>query len=176
MSDPKFKELINSLELTEDNRLMLGTVPMILMPRWFFVGIMNRVVERAGRETAAGIYYDAGYQGAYDWGKVQLEAGLTGRAVMEQYLGSMTSRGWGRFEIVAMDIPAGRGTFRVHDSALALELGAAGAEACLWHPGAMAGCFQVILDHQGIDLKVRGRETSCLAHGAACCESVVEPD
>ena len=172
----KFQELAQGIELTGDNRLMLGEVPMVLMPRWFFVGIMKRVVAEVGVETAVRIYSGAGWEGAYNWAMVQLKAGLTGRAVMEQYLGSMTSRGWGRFEIMEMDLEQGRGRFRWHNSALALELGQTGREVCLWGPGAMAGGMQAILEHMGSDLKLAGWEDSCLSAGNDYCEIIVTPE
>jgi predicted hydrocarbon binding protein len=170
-----FQELKDKLELTLDSRLMLGSVEMILMPRWFFVGIMKRVVREAGKEAATRIYYGAGYEGAYNWGQVQIEQGLSGREVMEQYLGSMTHRGWGRFEIVDLDLERGRGLFRFHNSAVALEYGSREDEVCLWVPGALAGAFQVILDQKESGLKVQGREKGCLAQGEEYCEFVVEP-
>ncbi len=108
-----FRELINRLELTDDNRLILDTVLMVFMPRWFFVGILKRVVAEAGTDTAAKIYYQDGYEGAYNWSKVQIDKGLRGSAVMEQYFGSMTSWGWGRLEIISLDEANGRGVFRL---------------------------------------------------------------
>ena len=60
-----FQELKNQLVLDADNRVMLGSVAMILMPAWFFTGILQRVVKEAGSETAKKIYYNAGYDGAY---------------------------------------------------------------------------------------------------------------
>jgi predicted hydrocarbon binding protein len=170
-----FKELINRLELTDNNQLELDTVPMILMPRWFFVGIMQRVVAEAGSDTASKIYYAAGYEGAYNWSKVQIEKGLRGSDILQQYLGSMTHRGWGHFEILHFDESTGRGSFRLHNSALALELGRAGEAGCLWVPGALAGSMQVILEHNGSALKVRGKETQCLSTGGPFCEYIVEP-
>jgi len=171
-----FEELINRLELTNDNRLVLDTVPMVLMPRWFFVGILKRVVAEAGADTAARIYYQAGYEGAYNWSRVQTDKGLKGSAVMEQYLGSMTSRGWGRFEIISLDEANGRGVFRLHNSALALELDRTEAAGCLWVPGALAGSMQVISGFEDDSLKIRGREVQCLATGAPYCEYIVGPD
>jgi predicted hydrocarbon binding protein len=168
-------ELLDQLEWTEDDRLMLGPVPMVLLPRWFFVGIMRRVVRDAGSDVAARVYADAGFEGAYNWARVQLAAGLSGRAVMEQYLGSMTCRGWGRFEIETFDPETGRGVFRFHNSALALEMGETGQPVCLWTSGAMAGGVQAILDSEGIDIRVRGKEVECRSAGAHCCRIVVEP-
>jgi predicted hydrocarbon binding protein len=172
----KFEQLLGQLELTGDNRLMLGPVAMVLMPRWFFVGIMKRVVQEAGPEVADRVYSGAGYEGAYNWAKVQMAEGLSGRAVMEQYLGSMSCRGWGRFEIEAFEPAAGRGVFSFQNSALALELGSTGQAVCLWTAGAMAGGMQAILDAEGVDLKVSGREVECLSAGAECCRIVVEPE
>ena len=172
----KFQELAKGIELTADDRLMLGEVAMVLMPRWFFVGIMKRVLDEAGPEMAARIYSGAGWEGAYNWAKVQIKAGLSGRQVMEQYLGSMTARGWGRFEIVELDLDKGFGRFRWHNSALALELGQTGKEVCLWGPGAMSGGMQAILEHNGSDLTVSGREVSCRSAGHDYCEIVVEPE
>ncbi len=172
----KFHELARDIELTRDDRLMLGEVAMVLMPRWFFVGIMKRVLDEAGSEAAARIYSGAGWEGAYNWAKVQIRAGLNGREVMEQYLGSMTSRGWGRFEIVELDLERGLGRFRWHNSALALELGQTGKEVCLWGPGAMAGGMQAILEHRGSGLTVKGKEVLCKSAGNEYCEIVVEPE
>jgi len=171
-----FKELINRLELTDDNRLTLDTVPMVLMPRWFFVGILKRVVAEAGVDAAAKIYYQAGYEGAYNWSKVQIDKGLSGSAVMEQYLGSMTNRGWGRFEIISLDEANGRGVFRLHNSALALELEQTEVVSCLWVPGALAGSMQVISGLKDDSLKIRGREVQCLSTGAPFCEYIVLPE
>ncbi len=171
----ELKELLDQLELNDDNRLMLGEVAMIMMPAWFFSGILKRVKDYAGKEVASKVYYNAGWEGAYNWSKVQMERGLTGRDVMAQYLGSMTVRGWGKFEIVEFDQAAGKGLIRYHNSAVALQQGNIGEEVCLWVPGAMAGAFQAILEEEGIDLKVRGRETGCLSQGKDFCEFVVEP-
>lgn len=171
----QFEQLKNQLVLTGDNRLMLGSVAMILMPAWFFTGIVQRVATEAGAETAAKIYYDAGYDGAYQWGKVQIEAGLTGREIMEQYLGSMSQRGWGRFEIVKFDANRGTGRFRLYNSAVALSYGVVNLAVCIWVPGALAGAMQIILDHAEKEIRVNGKETQCFSQGQTYCEFAVRP-
>jgi len=170
-----FNRIKDRLTLTEDNRLMLSEVPMILTPRWFFVGIMKRVAEKAGSDIASEIYYEAAFDGAYKWAKVQMESGLKGRAVVEQYLGSMTHRGWGRFEINRFDEENGTGRFRYFHSAVALEYGNTGNAVCLWVPGALAGGFQAVLDQSDRDVMVKGREDSCLSQGLPYCEFAVDP-
>lgn len=170
-----FHGIQDQLVLTDDNRLLLGKVAMILIPAWFFSGIMTRIVEEAGYDGAAKIYYEAGFEGAYKWGKVQIEAGLNGREVMEQYLSSMTHRGWGRFEIVRFDESSGEGLFRLYNSAVASEFGPTDQPACLWVPGAMAGAMQVIMDQAGRPVKVIARELRCLSQASDYCEFSVEP-
>jgi hypothetical protein len=171
----QFETLKNQLTLTADNQLMIGSVAMILMPAWFFTGILKRTIKEAGFETAAKVYYDAGYDGAYKWGQVQIESGLTGRKIMEQYLGSMTHRGWGRFEIVFFDDTSGQGLFRLHNSAVALNHGLTDEVVCIWVPGALAGAMQVILDHSGGEIRVKGREVQCFAQDRSYCEFTVNP-
>jgi predicted hydrocarbon binding protein len=171
-----FEELKGNLDLTQDHRLMLSTVPMVLMPRWFFTDIMNRVRELAGPEIAREVYYRAGWDGAVKWARVQMEeAGLSGRAVMEQYLGSAGDRGWGRFEIMELDQETGQGLFHLHGSAVARENGPSETPVCDHLPGSLAGAMQAILDHQDRGIKVAGREVGCLAQGEEYCRFVVEP-
>ena len=170
-----FNQIREQLVLTEENRLMLGKVAMILMPAWFFSGIMKRVIEETGYDLAAKIYQEAGFQGAYQWGKVQIEAGLEGRKIMEQYLDSMTHRGWGRFEIIRFDDTSGNASFRLFNSAVAQADARSGRCMCLWVPGALAGAMQVILDHAGRGITVTAWEHQCLAQQADHCEFILEP-
>lgn len=171
----EFDGLKKSLILTDDHRLMLEAVPMVLMPRWFFGAIMRCLEEAAGKEIAQKVYYDAAFEGAYKWGQAQAAKGLKGREIMEQYLGSLSLRGWGGFEIIEMDLDEGRGLFRLHNSATAKELGRGEGCVCYQMPGAMAGALQMILDQAGIDLRVKGAEVKCLAQGDSYCEYVVAP-
>lgn len=169
-----FNLLKDRLELTDDHRLMLDSVHMVLMPRWFFGAIMRCVQEAAGEAVARKVYYDAAYEGAYKWGQAQAEKGLTGQEIMEQYLGSLSIRGWGGFEMLSMDLEKGRGVFRLKNSATAQELGRPGSDTCYQMPGAVAGAFQLILDMAGSHLKVEGREVTCLSKDDPYCEYVVE--
>ena len=172
-----FKDLKNRLDLTDSYRVMLGTVPMVLMPRWFFVAIKKQVEGLAGQVVAKKVYYEAGYIGATLWARTHIkEAGISGRAVMEQYLGSATLRGWGRFEIVNFETGKGTGLFRLYHSAVAEETGRSPDVVCDHLPGSLAGAFQTILDHENINLKVTGREIKCASNNHPWCEFIVEPE
>jgi predicted hydrocarbon binding protein len=94
---------------------------------------------------------------------------------MEQYLGSMSHRGWGRFEILKFDASRGNGRFRLYNSAVALSYGVINQAVCIWVPGALAGAMQVILDHAQKEIQVKGREAQCFSQGQSYCEFVVQP-
>jgi predicted hydrocarbon binding protein len=171
-----FDLLKNSLTLTDDHCLKLNTVPMVLMPRWFFVAIKKQVETLSGEEISKQVYYNAGYEGATLWSQTQIkEAGLSGIAIMEQYLGSASLRGWGRFTILSFEIDEGKGRFRIDNSAVAVETGYREKTVCDHLPGSLAGAFQAILDHAGKTLKVIGREIKCKCQGDPWCEFIVEP-
>ncbi len=104
--------------------------------------------------------------------RVQKEAGLAGREVLEQYLNSVPA-GWGQYECRVRSRRAGPVILR--NSAVAQEKGRREAPACLHMTGSMAGALQAIADHAGLGIKVRGRETRCLSQGDGYCEFLVEP-
>jgi len=172
-----FEQLKDKLKMTNQDRLMLETVPMLLMPRWFFVAIKKQVESRAGLDISRKVYYAAGYEGATLWAQTQMrEAGLTGRQVMEQYLGSASIRGWGRFQILKFEEELGEGLFRLHHSAVAEEIGDQEEMACDHIAGSVAGAVQAILDNTGYNkIKVVGREIKCESKGDRYCEFDVEP-
>lgn len=177
LSERAYRDLKSHLDLTHEQRLMLDSVPMLLIPRWFFVAIMRQVEELCGREKALEVYYRAGWEGAVKWTTVQMkEAGLSGRAVMEQYMTSAGLRGWGRLEVVEYDEEAVRVKVRLANSAVAEEIGVVGDVVCHHLPSSVAGAFDTILKAQGRPKKVIGIETKCAAKGDDCCEFVVTED
>ncbi len=148
--------------------LFLGEVPMVLIPRWFFRDILEKTIDNAGLNLAKKIYQEAGYQGAYDWCNAQMKAGYNGHKAMEQYLESMSCRGWGEFYIEKYNPEKGSGVFHYKmfkpSDAPPIE------NLCLWVAGAMTGGVQAVLDQLGIRLKATGKELSCTNHGKESCK------
>jgi predicted hydrocarbon binding protein len=172
-----FNALKNSLKINDKNQLIMNKFPMILMPRLFFGRIQKGMEDVVGSKITAQVYYNAAYNGAYNWGKMHIEQeGLSDKHVIEHYISSMSLRGWGRFEVDHMAPNKGIGLFRLHNSAIGQELGVTGAMVCLWVPGALAGAFQIILDKAQIPIKVAGRELRCISSGAEYCEFEVAPE
>ena len=166
MKDFESKTVPMDLTLKNDG-LFSGDVPMLLIPRWFFRDILEKTIDTTDLNTAEGIYRQAGYQGAYNWCKAQMQRGYNDRKAMEQYLESMTCRGWGEFSIEEYIPEKGTGVFHYKmfkpSDAPQIEY------LCLWVAGAMAGGVQAVLDQLGIPLKAVGKEVSCMNHGEKWC-------
>jgi len=176
ISQTAYQNLKSHLNLTPEQRLMLDSVPMVLMPRWFFVAIKRQVEELCDPETARQVYYRAGWEGATKWVQVQMDqAGLSGRAVLEQYMNSASLRGWGRLKITEYDEAAARVVVTLANSAVAEESGQTGRAVCDHLPGSIAGAFNAILERAGCPKKLTGREINCLAKGDDRCEFEVGP-
>ena len=165
-----FEELRSSLDLTPEQSLMLDTVPMVLMPRWFFVSIKQAVEKMCGPDTARKVYYQAGWEGAQKWARVQMEqGGLDGRAVMEQYMNSAGLRGWGRLSVKEYDENTGRVVVELTNSAVAAETGPSGKAVCDHLPGSIAGAMSAILEASGKPQRLIGREVECESMGQERC-------
>jgi predicted hydrocarbon binding protein len=171
-----FDEIKEGLKIGRDRRVLLGVVPMILTPRWFFVNVQKELEKAAGVKLAREVYYRAGFESAYRYCQTQRKVGwLAGIETVQGYLSSMSIRGWGRFEIVELDEQRGKGTFRLYRSGFSEEYGSVKRTVCHWVPGAMAGAVQEVVDAQGIPLRVTGRELKCRSKGDAFCQFVVSP-
>jgi predicted hydrocarbon binding protein len=171
-----FDDLKGRLKFNKDHRLLLGTIPMILTPRWFFVNIQKELEKAGGLKLAKDVYYRAGFESAYKFCQVMRETeGISGREIVQGYLDSMSLRGWGKFKILLLDEEKGKGIFRLYQSAFGEEYGSVGRMVCHCWPGAMAGAVQEIIDTHGLDLQVKGRESKCKAKGDSYCEFIVAP-
>ena len=106
-------------------------LPMLYVPRHFFMN-NHRVVEQAlGPERYSGIVYDAGYTSARTWCENEAKAhGLAGIRVFERYLLRLSQRGWGRFSFVSADAEAGEAQIRVDHSAFVLAGPKAPGKVC----------------------------------------------
>lgn len=171
-----YQALKAKLNLTPEHRLMLESIPMVLMPRWFFVAIKERFERVCDAETARKVFYQAGWEGATKWANEQMTRnGLDGRAVMEQYMESAGLRGWGELKITAYNEATARVTVTLKNSAVAEETGQVGRTVCDHLPGSIAGAMQTILKNAGQQQYLIGRETKCVAKGDTHCEFEIGP-
>ena len=173
--DP-FKKLKGKLELDNQHRILLGAIPMILTPRWFFVNVQKELEKAGGLKLAKEVYYRAGFESAYKYCRTQRKAEkIAGIETIQMYLSSMSIRGWGKFKTVQLDEMRGKGIFRLYQSAFSDEYGPKGRAVCHCWPGAMAGAVQEIIDAKRFPLEVKGKELKCKAKGDEYCEFIVTP-
>ncbi len=96
-------------------------LPMLYVPRHFFVNNHTAIESALGREKYAALLYDAGYKSAYFW--CASESGthaLQGLAVFEHYLKRLSQRGWGQFSFQTVDARAGLADIRLDNSMFVL--------------------------------------------------------
>lgn len=71
-------------------------LPMLYVPRHFFINNHTAIAESLGDDMYAEILYKAGYQSAHYWCEKEAEKhGLSGDAVFEHYMKRLSQRGWG---------------------------------------------------------------------------------
>ncbi len=77
-------------------------LPMLYVPRHFFVNNHDAIERIIGREEYEKILGQAGYKSAYQWCTHEArQHGLKGMDVFRHYLQRLSLRGWGRFSFVA---------------------------------------------------------------------------
>lgn len=162
-------------------------LPMIYLPRHFFVANHVETEAVVGREAHAAALYRAGYRSAHFWCQQEARThGLDGMAVYEHYLRRLSQRGWGLFSFIDADAEAGRARIRVDHSVFVLAQGIAGvpldrSKVCYLFTGWFSGAMDWVLESAGSDLRTRSAESQCAAEGedsrAGCghCVFTVRP-
>lgn len=117
-------------------------LPMLYVPRHFFVNNHTAIEEALGREKYATLLYDAGYKSAYFWCASEAKThGLSGLPVFEHYLKRLSQRGWGQFRFQTADAKTGAAEIRLENSLFVLAQAAhgAGGPASAAHAASSAG-------------------------------------
>ncbi len=95
-----FEEIRSCLEINDTGRVLLKGQEMVLLPRHFFRYILREVHHRAGERVFEDIFYKAGFDGAFTFCRRYREINeCSPREAVESYLGEMSARGWGAFDI-----------------------------------------------------------------------------
>jgi predicted hydrocarbon binding protein len=145
-------------------------MPMILVPRHFFLNNHLAIESALGRERYAELLFHAGHKSAYVWCEHEAKKhALEGVAIFHHYMKRLSQRGWGQFRVESIEPPAGRARVRVHHSVFATEKG---EKACYmfrgWFPGALEFVAQ-----SGRELT--STEVQCAAEGHDHCVFEVSP-
>ncbi|MCK2041537.1 hydrocarbon binding protein [Chromohalobacter salexigens] len=139
-------------------------LPMLYVPRHFFINNHVAVEQALGIETYAEILYQAGYKSAWHWCEKEAEChGLEGVDVFEHYMKRLSQRGWGRFFTEAFDLDTGSARVRLEDSAFVYQQGKVGHKVDYMFTGWFAGAMDQILTAQGSELRTVAEQTQSAA-------------
>lgn len=147
-------------------------LPMLYMPRHFFINNHRAVEDALGRERYAAQLYDAGFQSAWTWCEHESkQQGLTGIAVFHHYMKRISQRGWGQFDGSAIDSETCCGEVTLRNSCLVLQepdMTRQGRRCYLfsgWFPGALAWVRGEAAGQTALSCE----ETCCAADGHEHC-------
>lgn len=145
-------------------------LPMIYVPRHFFVNNHKATEAALGIDKASEMLRGAGYDSAYYWCKVNAkEYDLEPVATFEHYLKRLSQRGWGLFVIDKLDTEAGTARIHVDNSVFVLEQGNAGRKVCKMFEGWIEGGLNYINDELSLGHHFQCQETQCVSNGDPQC-------
>ncbi|WP_308368475.1 MULTISPECIES: DUF5943 domain-containing protein [unclassified Microbulbifer] len=131
-------------------------LPMLYVPRHFFINNHKAIEAEIGPERYAEILYQAGYKSAYHWCEKEGELhGLRGSAVFEHYMKRLSQRGWGLFTVEQLDIDSGKARVRLDHSAFVYEYGKVNRKVEYMFTGWFAGALDQIANNLGLSIKTR---------------------
>lgn len=158
----------------------VDAMPMILVPRHFFLNNHTEIEAALGAERYAEILFNAGRKSAWTW--CEREAAtheLAGVAVFHHYLTRLSQRGWGRFTVQAVDAAAGTARIRVDHSAFVKGMQASadtGRKLCYMFRGWFPGALEYVGSVLGTRRALAAEESYCAAGGLhAHCVFEVRP-
>lgn len=150
-------------------------LPMLYMPRHFFINNHLAIEHALGRERYAKLLYDSGYKSAYSWCDSESDAqGLSGMAVFHHYMKRLSQRGWGQFDGSRIDPGTGCGEVHVSHSCFVRHLGQeAGRKLCYMFAGWFPGSLDWTCRNRQRDRGLRVEEVACGGEGHEGCVFVV---
>jgi predicted hydrocarbon binding protein len=141
-------------------------MPMILVPRHFFVNNHVAIEAALGVEEYARLLFEAGHRSAYVWCEQEARThGLTGVEVFHHYMRRLSQRGWGQFTVESLDAGDGQARVSVANSAFVLAHRGAPRRTCYMFRGWFPGALEVVGTLLGTRLKLDAEEVQCAAEG-----------
>ena len=139
-------------------------LPMLYVPRHFFINNHQAIEEEIGPDRYAEILYKAGYKSAWHW--CEKEAGLhalKGDEVFDHYMKRLSQRGWGLFTVEHLDIARGEARVRLDHSAFVYHYGKVGRKIEYMFTGWFAGAMDQIANDLGYGVRTKAAQTQSAA-------------
>ncbi len=152
-------------------------LPMIYMPRHFFVNNHLAVEAALGEAVYARQLYDAGHKSAWVWCETEAAThNLEGLEVFHHYMRRISQRGWGQFTVVSVDGESGAADVLLDHSVFVEHCGTdTGRKLCYMYAGWFAGSLEWAGQATGRGFTLTSREALCRASGAEHCLFEVRP-
>ncbi|WP_420811664.1 DUF5943 domain-containing protein [Nitrincola tibetensis] len=139
-------------------------LPMLYVPRHFFINNHQAIEEELGPERYAEILYKAGYKSAWHWCEKEAQLhGLEGVDVFEHYMKRLSQRGWGLFITEEMDLEGGYCKVRLEHSAFVYHYGKVNRKIEYMFTGWFAGAMDQILSSLGSPLRTEAEQIQSAA-------------
>lgn len=149
-------------------------LPMLYVPRHFFVNNHVAIEKALGRDAYARLLYDAGHKSAHAWcDKVSVTHGGPSLDVFRHYLTRLSQRGWGFFDLIEIDPLSASAIVRLRHSSMVLGRPGEPGKLCYMFSGWFAGAMDWVCGGQGIALRAHCEESSCQAGGHEYCTFAV---
>jgi hypothetical protein len=141
-------------------------MPMILVPRHFFVNNHVAIEAALGEERYAEQLFAAGHKSAYVWCEKEARThGLGGIDVFHHYMKRLSQRGWGQFRVEAVDAASGSARVRVDHSVFVQEYKGPPRKTCYMFRGWFPGALEFVAASAGRRLTLAASEAQCAAEG-----------
>lgn len=139
-------------------------LPMLYVPRHFFVNNHMGIEEEIGAERYADILYKAGYKSAYYWCEKEAEQhGMVGEEVWHHYMKRLSQRGWGFFITEELNVEAGTARVRLENSAFVYQYGKVNRKVDYMFTGWFAGALDQVAESMGLSVRTQAKQTQCAA-------------
>ena len=146
----------------------VDAMPMILMPRHFFLNNHLEIEAALGAQSYAHLLFRAGHRSAYVWCEREaVTHGLDGVAVFHHYMKRLSQRGWGQFHVQAVDAAEGTARIRVDHSAFVegAQAGSEDSRLCYMFRGWFPGSLEYVGSALGGRRSLTAEETQCAGGG-----------
>ncbi len=152
-------------------------IPMILVPRHFFVNNQRAVEELLGLEASSYLFREPGDRSAREWCAREAERhGLSGAEIFHHYMKRLSQRGWAQFSVEHLDAAAGYARVRANHSVFVAERGSqARRKVCYIFQGWLEGALGYVMMAEGNPQRLECGEVQCGAEGSDHCLFEVRP-
>ena len=141
-------------------------IPMILVPRHFFLNNHLAIEAALGLETYSKILFEAGHKSAYVWCEKEATThGLKRVEVFHHYMKRLSQRGWGKFRVESVDPQTGQSRVLVRNSVFSKGHAGTPRKTCYMFRGWFPGSLELVGSLLGKKLRLNAEEIQCAAEG-----------